>query len=130
MVRACNKFRLNKGRLMIQIKLTLVLGLLILPYTELALEGLRFFDIRRWGIAESVMPGYSYGRPRVSGTTNWPNEAPKIDEWGTPDYSNVSNKNDLRILETRIFNPDKHYLLPIPIQEMEVNSQLVQNPNW
>jgi len=98
--------------------------------SELALEGLRFFDIRRWGIAESVMPGYSYGRPRVSGTTNWPNEAPKIDEWGTPDYSNVSNKNDLRILETRIFNPDKHYLLPIPIQEMEVNSQLVQNPNW
>lgn len=76
------------------------------------------------------MPGYSYGRPRVSGTTNWPNEAPKIDEWGTPDYSNVSNKNDLRILEMRIFNPDKHYLLPIPIQEMEVNSQLVQNPNW
>lgn len=47
MVRACNQLSLNNGNMMIQIKLILVLGLLILPYTELALEGLRFFVIRR-----------------------------------------------------------------------------------
>lgn len=47
MVRAWNQLSLNNGNMMIQIKLILVLGLLILPYLELALEGLRFFDIRR-----------------------------------------------------------------------------------
>lgn len=97
---------------------------------ELALEGLRFFDIRRWGIAEQVMNASSYGRPRISGTPNWPLEAPEIDEWGTPDYSNVSNKDDLRVLETRVFDKDRHTLFPIPFRELEVNPNLEQNPNW
>ncbi|HLU90697.1 MAG TPA: RagB/SusD family nutrient uptake outer membrane protein [Cyclobacteriaceae bacterium] len=97
---------------------------------ELALEGLRFFDIRRWGIAEDVMQDNSYGRPKIPGTLNWLLEAPQIDQWGTPDYSNVSNKGDLRVLETRIFNENKHYLFPIPFQELEVNPNLQQNPNW
>ncbi len=98
--------------------------------SELALEGLRYFDIRRWGIAERVMQGNSYGRPKVSGTSNWPKEAPEIDEWGNPDYATVSNRNDLRILETRTFSSGKHYYFPIPFQELEVNSRLEQNPNW
>lgn len=38
MVRAWNQLSLNNGNMMIQIKLILVLGLLILPYLELALE--------------------------------------------------------------------------------------------
>ncbi len=97
---------------------------------ELALEGLRFFDIRRWGIADQVMNGPSYGRPRVSGTSNWPVSPPAIDEWGTPDYTNVPNKNQLRILETRFYDPGKHSLFPIPLREMEVNSSLRQNPNY
>src|SRR5690606_15912546 len=97
---------------------------------ELALEGFRFFDIRRWSIAEQVMNGPSYGRPKISGRPNWLEEPPVIDEWGTPDYSNVSNKSELRTLETRIFNGNKHTLFPIPFQEMEVNGALEQNPNW
>lgn len=97
---------------------------------ELALEGLRFFDIRRWGIAHQVMNGPSYGRPKISGRPNWLEEPPEIDEWGTPDYSHVPNRNELRVLETRIFHENKHYLFPIPFQELEVNPQLTQNPNW
>ena len=98
--------------------------------SELALEGFRFFDIRRWGIAEEVMNGPSYGRPKISGRPNWLEQAPQIDEWGTPDYSNVSNKDELRTLETRIFDADKHSVFPIPFQELEVNQALEQNPNW
>ncbi len=97
---------------------------------ELALEGLRFFDIRRWGIAEEVMNGPSYGRPRISGTPNWPAQAPRIDEWGTPDYSNVPNRNEFRVLETRVYQAGKHGVFPIPLQELEVNSNLQQNPNY
>ena len=97
---------------------------------ELAFEGLRFFDIRRWGIAHQVMNGTSYGRPKILGRPNWLEAAPEIDAWGTPDYSNVPNKDELRVLETRIFHENKHYLFPIPFQELEVNQQLTQNPNW
>lgn len=97
---------------------------------ELAMEGLRFFDIRRWGIAEQVMASSSYGRPRISGTANWLVAPPAIDQWGTPDYSNVPNKNQLRVLEVREYSQAKHTLFPIPLREMEVNPNLSQNPNY
>lgn len=97
---------------------------------ELAGEGLRLFDIRRWNLAETVMPGSLYGRPKIKGTTCWMNEPPTIDQWGTPNYDNISNKGDLRILDTRTFDKNKHYLWPIPKLELETNKELVQNPNW
>ena len=33
--------------------------------------------------------------------------------------------DELRVLETRIFRENKHYLFPIPFQELEVNKQLL-----
>jgi len=30
----------------------------------------------------------------------------------------------------RSFNPDKHYLLPIPTKEILINPKLEQNPGW
>src|SRR5690606_42032462 len=30
----------------------------------------------------------------------------------------------------RTFNPDKHYLWPIPAQQIQYNPELKQNPNW
>jgi hypothetical protein len=97
---------------------------------ELSGEGLRLFDIRRWKLAEEVMPGNVYGRPKISGTSCWLNEPPSIDQWGTPNYENVSNKTDLRILDTRVFDKNKHYVWPIPKLELDTNKELVQNPNW
>lgn len=97
---------------------------------ELAGEGLRLFDIRRWKLAETVMNGKIYGRPKIKGTSCWMNEPPAIDEWGTPDYENISNKNELRTLDTRVFDKNKHYLWPIPKLELDTNSELKQNPNW
>src|SRR5690606_40529768 len=30
----------------------------------------------------------------------------------------------------RVFNPAKHYLWPIPAQQIQYNPNLEQNPNW
>lgn len=97
---------------------------------ELAGEGLRLFDIRRWKIAEEVMQGTLYGRPKIKKTSCWMKEPPVIDQWGTPHYDNISNKADLRILDTRVFNKNKDYLWPIPQLELDTNEKLEQNPNW
>lgn len=93
---------------------------------EFAIEGLRLFDIRRWHIADQVMPGKLLGRVRDAFLTN----APLVDENGTPHYENVSNSDKMRVIETRIYNKDRDYLWPIPRLETEVNTALIQNPNY
>ncbi|MCE4567041.1 RagB/SusD family nutrient uptake outer membrane protein [Maribellus sp. CM-23] len=93
---------------------------------EFAWEGLRWSDIRRWGIVNEVMNGPLYGRPPRGRL----NEAPIVNEYGTPDYSQVSNKDDMRVIEQRKFNPNRDMVLPIPRIEIETNSELTQNPNY
>lgn len=102
---------------------------------ELSGEGLRLSDIRRWRIAEKVMNGFLLGRMQKS----YPQKAPIIDEWGTPDYvaagipiaSDVNSPNtSMRTVDKRVFNPNKDYLWPIPYIERKTNPSLTQNPNW
>ncbi len=93
---------------------------------ELAGEGLRFFDIRRWKIAERAMAGPLYGRiPRGLLA-----KAPVIDVNGVADYSAVPNRSSMRVVETRNFNPARDYLWPIPAIEINTDNRLVQNPNY
>ncbi|SCD20044.1 SusD family [Proteiniphilum saccharofermentans] len=93
---------------------------------EFAFEGSRLFDIRRWGIAEKVMPGNFLGRiPKGLLAT-----APTIDEYATPDYSEVPNWAEMRVIEIRSFNKDRDYLLPIPRLEVETNKLLIQNKGY
>lgn len=77
---------------------------------ELAFEGLHLADIRRWKTAEKVVPGKVYG------------------------ITYLNNKGETVIVEAaserRVFDPRKHYLWPIPQREMNLNSNLRQNPNW
>lgn len=94
---------------------------------ELANEGLRLFDIRRWKIAEKVMKGTRYGRSR----TTWLTAAPTLDENSTPDYSNVSNAGVMRVIENMVFNPDRDYLWPVPTSEiLTTKGVITQNDNW
>lgn len=78
---------------------------------EFAEEEQRLFDIRRWKIAESVMPGDVYG------ILNYWNSA-------RSDYQKHV------LVEKRLFNPQRDYLWPIPQSEVDLNKNLTQNPNW
>lgn len=78
---------------------------------ELALEEHRLFDIRRWKIAEQVMNGTVYG----------------ILNYFDPARSDYGSHV---IVETRVFNPGRDYLWPIPQREINANKNMVQNPNW
>lgn len=94
--------------------------------TELAMEGLRLFDIRRWKIAEKVMPGPVLGRIPKAFLAS----APTIDDNGTPDYSRIANRSQMRLIETRTFDAARDYLWPIPNIEILTNTALEQNPGW
>jgi hypothetical protein len=93
---------------------------------ELAMEGVRLFDIRRWKIAEQAMKGPFYGRIAKGLLAT----APVIDVNGIANYNNVPNKADMRVIETRLFNPNRDYLWPIPNIEIVTNPKLTQNPGY
>ncbi|MDP4208331.1 MAG: RagB/SusD family nutrient uptake outer membrane protein [Bacteroidota bacterium] len=76
--------------------------------SELAMEGLRIFDILRWKTAETVLNGYPHGAK----------------------YGDASIDNGYIRLEARVFDPNKHYLWPVPQFERDQNSNLGQNPGW
>ena len=93
---------------------------------ELALEGKRLYDIRRWKIAEEVLKGNLLGRVQKGLLAS----APDIDENGSPSYDNVTNKGDMRVIEIRLFDNKKNYLWPIPQIEINVNRNLKQNAGY
>ena len=76
--------------------------------TELALEGLRIFDIRRWKIAGEVLNGWAHGAQ----------------------FGPASVDNGYIRANQRAFDESKHYLWPIPRDERALNPNLTQNPNW
>mgnify|MGYP001093241243 CR=1 FL=1 len=93
---------------------------------ELADEGFRLFDIRRWKYAEHVMPGNVYGRRTKA---HWYDSVvPQIDQYG---HSNYPNANELfKVISVNTFDASKNYLWPIPQKEIDVNKNLKQNPNY
>ncbi len=93
---------------------------------ELAGEGLRYFDIIRWKIADKVLEGNCYGRkPR-----GYLSAAPTIDANGTPDYSNLPDRAQMRVIQVRTFVNPTNYLWPIPDIEIQTNKNLTQNPGY
>lgn len=93
---------------------------------ELAGEGYRLYDIRRWKIAEHVMVGNLPGRKNKAYW--WNPGIPTFNEYGHPVYSNQDQV--FKIIQVRKFNPNRDYLWAIPQGEMDLNDQLVQNPNY
>ncbi|MEG3655837.1 RagB/SusD family nutrient uptake outer membrane protein [Arenibacter palladensis] len=94
---------------------------------ELAMEGLRLQDIRRWGIADKALSGELYGRPNKPYSYG-DQGVPVFDEDGFPNYSAYSDK--LRVIEVRSFNASRDYLWPIPQSEIDINANLEQNPGY
>lgn len=92
---------------------------------ELANEGLRYYDIIRWKIAEqdpvktgAGLNGLFYGAYM------------RLDGVGKEDRTIEVDGVARRYVEKRIFDASKRYLLPIPQQELDFNQNLKQNPNW
>ena len=67
---------------------------------ELACEGIIYSDIRRWKIAGQLLNGRQFKN--------------LLDE----------------VYMTRVFDENKHYLWPIPQQEIDMNNNLTQNPGY
>jgi hypothetical protein len=76
---------------------------------ELAFEGLRFFDIRRWRTAETVMPGKIFGITYV-------NPSSVLTTVEVPAWTNSWD--------------NRNYLWPVPQIEKEMNPGLGQNTGW
>lgn len=79
---------------------------------ELAFEEHRFFDVRRWKIAETTQTGQFHGIQILK----------KKDD--TKEYSIIKLGNK------RAFDASKHYLAPIPNYERRKNAALDQNPGY
>ncbi len=80
---------------------------------ELAGEGLRYWDLRRWKLATSVIDGKNVTGIKVTGTP------------GAYTYTRVDADGGAK----RIF-PEKYYYFAIPAAETSNNKLCKQNPLW
>lgn len=84
---------------------------------ELAFEDFRYWDVKRWKIAETLFTNATNPIRRVTITNNV--------QTGTKTYSYSNVTGYARMFE------NKHYLFPIPKVEIDKpGSKLIQNPDW
>ena len=69
---------------------------------ETTFEGLRYYDLKRWGI---------------------------LKQRAVDIYTSV-DKVQVTAIQTRTFNESRHNVWPIPQREIDANSALVQHPEW
>lgn len=87
---------------------------------ELALEGFRIDDLKRWKTAETEMPQDLLG-VQMTGTwfgTNWSNQTRPLNDDGC-----------IILYDGRVWS-EKNYLYPIPSDEYQLNPKLGQNKGW
>ncbi len=85
---------------------------------ELALEGQRYFDLKRWRIADVL------GNDVKGTNINWlpnPEAAANL---------RTDSEGFLIAHTGRTFDPERHYLWPVPLPQLERNPDLEQNPGW
>ncbi|WP_428329405.1 RagB/SusD family nutrient uptake outer membrane protein [Mucilaginibacter sp.] len=75
---------------------------------ELAMEGIRTEDIRRYKLSEVVLNGYAHGAK----------------------FSDPTVDNGYIRVQLRKFDPAKNYLWPIPASELNLDKNLTQNPGY
>ncbi|MEN0055060.1 MAG: RagB/SusD family nutrient uptake outer membrane protein, partial [Mucilaginibacter sp.] len=103
---------------------------------ELAFEGFRWDDLRRWKTAETVLPK-SVLSVKVTGS-EWSNQVITLDGasynsyfYNTPSAQLEGGYKVLQPGSQRAFDVNKNYLLPIPTKQISLNpDKLKQNPGW
>lgn len=75
---------------------------------ELAFEGLRFYDLRRWRTADAVLQGPVFGIT----------------------YNKNGTLTTIQVPFQKGFNSSRDYLWPIPQNEIILNPNLIQNKGW
>lgn len=89
---------------------------------ELALEGRRADDYRRWAAHALFRGQRPYGYPFDQ--TEFPDYHPPLETNGLIDYFESQLPNGYR------FREDQDYLIDIPQLELTLNPNLTQNPGW
>ncbi|MDO5979083.1 RagB/SusD family nutrient uptake outer membrane protein [Flavivirga spongiicola] len=91
---------------------------------ELAMEGLRYDDLRRWKTAEIELPkaitGIKYAGTQFETDAPWNTLSVTLDADGFMIVDDVS---------ARSFDANKHYLQPLPTNQVEL-TEMEQNPGW
>ncbi len=87
---------------------------------ELAQEGSRYWDLIRWKTAEVELPKPILGNFYFKS------------EFGTGTTVRLTPDNFILVQDAsfRKFNPARDYLWPMPLNEISLNPNLKQNPNW
>lgn len=113
---------------------------------ELAFEGHRKYDLVRWGLLESKVTQTKALMKTLENDANFVNEdwtslgEPNLGPDGIPESGDEPENRNIRnnVMNTSFdfydgyndFNPAKHYILPIPEQELGVNTNLKQTIGW
>lgn len=104
---------------------------------ELCFEGFRFDDLKRWGLLQKALnQRVNYGRPE-NFTKLSPTDIPVFDSDGfvtfpyaTETYGLNNEQVKLRYFEKYGIIPENYVLLPIPLNERELNPGLSQNNGY
>ena len=104
---------------------------------ELALEGFRWDDLRRWKTAEIELKKTIRGIKITD--TEWGTQPVIIEGtdqniYPSPEWQNQADSEGFLVCEPAAarsaFDPGKHYLRPLPAKEIQLNTNLQQNPGW
>ena len=104
---------------------------------ELCFEGFRLQDLKRWGILQKALSQrINYGRPENFSKLS-PTDIPVFDAdelvkfpYATDKYGLNNEQTKLRYFETYGIIPENYNLLPIPLNEIQLNPKLTQNPGY
>lgn len=94
---------------------------------ELANDGVRWNDIRRWGIAKTVMNGFIYLNRDAKQWTN--TVLTGFDDSYTPIYNRAEAIKYFTTQEV-VYKENKDEYWPVPKSEMDANNKLMQNPGY
>lgn len=89
---------------------------------ELAFEGLRYYDVLRWGIAEDVL-NHTFTGVKLSDDPSARNYR------GSGASASPVDKDMYYLFETRTWSPHNRYF-PIPQNDINVNKNLKQNEGY